>query len=117
MAYSRNWLPSQRGHPSPSLLERTRSELAGGSNVTYKSIAIFPSTFPLFPSSTSIYSARNSQHYLGLHIRAPLLATLVSFVVPCLAQAFCGRQPSRSLFLIRLFNRGPHPFSSFGNLI
>jgi hypothetical protein len=29
VAYSRNWLPSPRGRPSPSLLEWTLSEQAG----------------------------------------------------------------------------------------
>jgi hypothetical protein len=109
------WLLSPRGRPSPSLLERTLSEQAGGPNVVYKSIAVFPST-STSSATTSSYSARDPRPCLGLHPRTPPLVTLVAISAPLFSAGFLcfGLEISTP---IRLFNRGSYLFSSFGNLI
>jgi hypothetical protein len=81
----------------------------------YKSIAVFPLTSTSV--TTSSRSARDPRPCLGLHLRTPLLVTLVAIPRPCLVRAFCASAVSKSPLSIRPFNRGSHPFSSFGNLI
>ena len=85
VAYSRNSLPSLRGRPSSSLLDRALSEPAGGHNVMYKSIAVSPLT--LTASLFSIYLLplylRSSALPWSASTPALLLVTLVAISYPC----------------------------------
>jgi hypothetical protein len=109
----------RHGRPSASLLDLALSERAGGPNVIYKSIAISPSTSTssLFSITTSSRSTRDPRPCLGLYPQTPLLVTLVAISRPCLGRAFYTSAVSKSPLPIHSFNRGSHPFSSFGNLI
>ena len=122
VACSRNSLSSPPGRPSPSLLQHASSEPTG--------VATSGVNLSLFlPRLQLLRSALFSLTLLGLTQLAILGLASVS-VHTSAALGHPGRN-SRPLFsagflhfggleistLIRLFNRGSHPFSSFGNLI
>jgi hypothetical protein len=109
------WLPSLRGRPSPSLLEQTLSEPAGGPNVMYKSIAVsivFPLLchyqLPLCSRSSALPRSASTHAALGRPGRNSTPLFSAGFL------CFGGLEISTP---IRPFNRVSHPFSSFGNLI
>ena len=114
VACSRNSPPSLPSHPSPSLLHRAFSEPTG-----VATSCINPSLFPSTSTASFLSactSARSARALVGIHTSAALghpgrnLAPLFSagFL------RFGGLEISTP---IRPFNRGSHPFSSFGNLI
>jgi hypothetical protein len=120
VACSRNSPPSPPGRPSLSLLERTLSEQAGGPNVMYKSSLFSLRLQPPLSLPTPTLLAILGLALVGIHTSAawspwsqfPALDSLPLFSAGFLC--FGGLEISTP---IRLFNRGSHPFSSFGNLI
>jgi hypothetical protein len=114
VACSRNSPLSQHGRPSPSLLERTLSEQAGGPNVIYKS---------------SLFSLRLQP---PLSLPAPTLLAILSLALVGIHTSAALGHPSRNSlplfsagFLcfgsleistpIRPFNHGSRLFSLFAN--
>jgi hypothetical protein len=119
VAESRNSLLSPRGRPSPSLLERTLSELAGVLTLCIN-LSLF-STFDFdLPLSTSYYQLLLCSRSLALPRPVSAHAAL-----GCLGRNSASLFSVGFLYFgglkisipILLFNRGSYPFSSFGNLI
>jgi hypothetical protein len=116
VAYLRNSPLSPRGRPSASLLDRGFKRVGKGPNVVYKSIAV-----SLSSSTTFLCQLPALLAILGL--ASACICTIAALGHPgpnfplAATEGFLCSAGLRIFAPIRSFNRGCHPFSSFGNLI
>jgi hypothetical protein len=116
VAYSRNSLPSPRGRPSASLLDRGFKR-AVGVPTTCINPSLFLSRLQLLSSANFPLCSRSSVLPRPASAPAPLLVTLVAIPPLLLLKAFCAPPVSESSLPYACSVVGCHPFSSLGNLI